>query len=132
MRTIHETATLTSKGQLTLPKPIRQALGVDTGGKILFSLRGGDVIVTRADAEHEDPAIGAFLDLLEADADLHGQLLLRQAQQATATTQPAAQMEIDVGGHGPNSLFGGLSRNGTARPDRRKRRAAFASGAKRA
>ena len=67
MRTIHETATLTSKGQPTLPKPIRQALGVDTGGKILFSLRGGDVIVTRADAEHEDPAIGAFLDLLEAD-----------------------------------------------------------------
>ena len=67
MPEIHEVATLTSKGQITLPKPIRQALGVDTGGKVAFDLRGGEVIVTRADAEHEDPAIGAFLNLLEAD-----------------------------------------------------------------
>ena len=33
MPDIHEVATLTSKGQLTLPKSIRQALGVDTGGR---------------------------------------------------------------------------------------------------
>ncbi|MCQ4319233.1 type II toxin-antitoxin system PrlF family antitoxin [Stutzerimonas stutzeri] len=64
---IHEVATLTSKGQITLPKPIRQVLGVDAGGKVAFDLRGGAVIVTRADVEHEDPAIGAFLGLLEAD-----------------------------------------------------------------
>jgi len=65
---IHEEATLTSKGQITLPKPIRQALGVDVGGKVAFDLHeDGQVIVTRADAEHEDPAIGAFLDLLAND-----------------------------------------------------------------
>lgn len=64
---IHEQATLTSKGQITLPKAIRQTLGVTTGGKVSFELRGGDVIVTRAHAEHEDPAIGAFLGLLEQD-----------------------------------------------------------------
>lgn len=64
---IHEQATLTSKGQITLPKAIRQALGVTTGGKVSFELRGSDVIVSRADAEHEDPAIGAFLHLLEKD-----------------------------------------------------------------
>ena len=29
MPEIHEVATLTSKGQITLPKPIRQVLGVD-------------------------------------------------------------------------------------------------------
>lgn len=67
MPEIHEIATLTSKGQITLPKPIRQALGVDTGAKLAFDLRGGEVIVSRADVEHEDPAIGAFLGLLEAD-----------------------------------------------------------------
>lgn len=66
MSAIHEQATLTSKGQLTLPKSIRQALGVTTGGKVCFELRGGgEVVVTRADSEHEDPAIGAFLGLLE-------------------------------------------------------------------
>ncbi|MBX3668967.1 MAG: type II toxin-antitoxin system PrlF family antitoxin [Rhodocyclaceae bacterium] len=67
MPEIHEVATLTSKGQITVPKPIRQALGVEAGGKIAFDLRGGEVVVTRAEAQHEDPSIGAFLDLLEAD-----------------------------------------------------------------
>jgi antitoxin PrlF len=42
---------------------------VDTGGKVAFDLRGGEVVVTRADAEHEDPAIGAFLGLLARDIE---------------------------------------------------------------
>ncbi len=69
MPEIHEVATLTSKGQITLPKSIRQMLGVGTGGKVAFDLRGGEVVVTRADAEHEDPAIGAFLTLLARDIE---------------------------------------------------------------
>ena len=64
---IHEIATVTSKGQITLPKPIRQALGIGVGGKVAFDLRGSDVVVSRADEENEDPAIGAFLALLESD-----------------------------------------------------------------
>ena len=31
MSIIHEVATMTAKGQITVPKPIRQALGVDAG-----------------------------------------------------------------------------------------------------
>ena len=46
MPTIHEVATLTSKGQITLPQPIRQALGVDAGGKVAFDYTGDRVIVT--------------------------------------------------------------------------------------
>ena len=69
MPEIHEIATLTSKGQITLPKSIRQVLGVDTGGKVAFDLRGSEVVVTRADAEHEDPAIAAFLTLLASDIE---------------------------------------------------------------
>jgi len=67
MPQIHEVATVTSKGQITLPKPIRQALGIGVGGKVAFDLRGSDVVVSRADEEHKDPAIGAFLALLESD-----------------------------------------------------------------
>jgi antitoxin PrlF len=68
MPAIHEVATLTSKGQITLPKPIRQALGVDAGGKVAFDFTGDRVIVTRVDDEpHEDQAIGSFLALLEQD-----------------------------------------------------------------
>ena len=68
MSIIHEVATMTAKGQITLPKAIRQALGVDVGARVAFELHDdGQVVVSRADAEHEDPAIGAFLDLLAGD-----------------------------------------------------------------
>ena len=68
MAAIHELATITSKGQITLPKTIRHALGVDYGDRVAFDLHGSQVIISRADgAPHEDPAIGAFMALLEAD-----------------------------------------------------------------
>ena len=69
MSEIREVATVTSKGQITLPKPIRQALGVSVGGKVAFALREGEVVVTRAEeaGEHADPAIEAFLGLIEKD-----------------------------------------------------------------
>ena len=68
MTAIHEIATITSKGQITLPKPIRQALGVYIGDKVAFDFTDNRVIVTRViDESHEDPAIGSFLALLEKD-----------------------------------------------------------------
>ena len=68
MLILHEVATMTAKGQITLPKAIRQALGVEVGAKVAFELHeNGRVVVSRADADHEDPAIGAFLDLLSDD-----------------------------------------------------------------
>ncbi|MBK6998701.1 MAG: type II toxin-antitoxin system PrlF family antitoxin [Rhodoferax sp.] len=68
MSAIHEVTTITSKGQITLPKSIRQALGVDLGAKVAFDLRGSQVVVTRVEDElHQDPAIGSFLALLEKD-----------------------------------------------------------------
>ena len=69
MSAIHEVTTLTSKGQVTLPKAIRQALGVATGSKVAFDLRDGQVVVSRVDAEHEDPAIAAFLNVLARDIE---------------------------------------------------------------
>ncbi len=67
MPAIHEVATITAKGQITLPKPIRQALKVDYGGKVAFDLHGSQIVVTRVEDEHIDPAIGGFLALLEKD-----------------------------------------------------------------
>jgi len=41
-------ATLTSKGQVTLPKEVRERLRVCEGGKVRFSIEDGDrVVVTR-------------------------------------------------------------------------------------
>ena len=70
MPIIHEVATMTAKGQITVPKLIRQALGADTGTKVAFELHeSGQIVVSRADAEHEDPAIRAFLDLIEREIE---------------------------------------------------------------
>jgi antitoxin PrlF len=39
-------ATLTSKGQITIPKTVREALRLDTGGKVEFLvLQDGDVLL---------------------------------------------------------------------------------------
>ena len=73
---IHETATVTSKGQITLPKSIRQALGISSGEKVAFDLRGTEIIVSKVEkSEHEDPAIMAFLSLLEHDIQLGKHLI---------------------------------------------------------
>ena len=68
MTVIHEVATLTPKGQITLPKAIRQALGLDSGSKVAFDVQGTQVLVTRADdSAHVDPAITGLLALIEKD-----------------------------------------------------------------
>jgi antitoxin PrlF len=68
MTPLHEEATVTSKGQITIPKAIRQALGIDAGEKVAFDLQGSRVVVSRVEnAVHEDPAIAGFLDLLAKD-----------------------------------------------------------------
>lgn len=64
---IEKTSTLTAKGQTTVPKAVRQALGVDYGGKIAFRIEDGRVTVHNPEAEHEDPALAAFLGLIEKD-----------------------------------------------------------------
>jgi antitoxin PrlF len=68
MQSIRETATLTSKGQLTLPKAIRKALGVTTGSRLTFEFQGEHLIVRRLEEhKHRDPAITHFLTLIAKD-----------------------------------------------------------------
>lgn len=96
MPAIHEVATITSKGQITLPKPIRQALGVDYGGKVAFDLQGSQVIVTRADeASHEDPAIASLLALLEKDIRT-GQHLCNLPDGLVQAMKAAATLPVDL------------------------------------
>ena len=64
---LEEISTITAKGQTTIPKSVRQALGVDYGGKIAFRVDEHGVSVHRADAEHDDPVIDSFLAFLAQD-----------------------------------------------------------------
>ncbi len=68
METIREVATMTSKGQVTLPKTIRQVLGLDAGSKLTFILRDSEIVISKGETDkHKDPTIAAFLDLLARD-----------------------------------------------------------------
>jgi antitoxin PrlF len=64
---LKETSTITAKGQTTVPKSVRQALGVDYGGKIAFRVEDNRVTLSNAGADHRDPALGAFLAVIEKD-----------------------------------------------------------------
>ena len=97
MPNVHATATITSKAQVTLPKAVRQALGVDAGSRISFDLRGDDVIVTRAEEEpHADPAIEAFLEVLAQDIRSGRNVgALPEKLAAALTALPDGQVDID-------------------------------------
>ena len=103
MDDVHQVTTLTSKGQITLPKPIRQALGVTVGSKIAFALREGEVVVRRVEEvdTHEDPAIGAFLTLLERDISAGGHVRAvpdKLAKAMTAAARRARRLEEAIEG----------------------------------
>ena len=78
---IEEFSTITAKGQTTIPKAVRQALGVDYGGKIAFRVDEHGVTLHRADAEHDDPAIDHFLSFLADD--------IQRRPEALAALSPA-------------------------------------------
>lgn len=66
MSVVEELCTITAKGQTTVPKSIRQALGVGYGGRIAFRIENGTVSVHAA-PELADPALAPFLALLARD-----------------------------------------------------------------
>jgi len=69
---LEKISTITAKGQTTIPKAVRQALGVDFGGRIAFHVDEDGVKLSRAD-EGDDPAINAFLGFLATDIEQHPQ-----------------------------------------------------------
>jgi antitoxin PrlF len=68
---------LTDRYQTTVPDPVRRALGLGKGDRLLFVIEGGDVIVRRAETaqEGDDPALRPFLDLLAGDIAAHPERL---------------------------------------------------------
>jgi antitoxin PrlF len=93
MSVIEEVCTITAKGQTTVPKAIRQALGVSYGGRITFRVEDGKISVHAA-AEAQDPALAPFLTLLERDIAARPQALVpltpELAARMTAATEGVA------------------------------------------
>ena len=67
MSAIIKESTITAKGQTTVPKAVRQALGVRSGDRIAFRLGENGVTLERVSGADEDPALAPFLDFLARD-----------------------------------------------------------------
>jgi antitoxin PrlF len=63
------TATITERGQTTVPAAIRRMLGLGARDKVVFrGLPDGTVVLEkRVEVEEFDPVLGAFLDFLDRD-----------------------------------------------------------------
>jgi AbrB family looped-hinge helix DNA binding protein len=46
---------VTEKGQVTIPKPIRDKLGIGPGSEVEFILRNGEVVIEARNDTAEDP-----------------------------------------------------------------------------
>ena len=77
MSALQRVSTITDKGQTTVPKAVRDALGVGPGDRIAFLMQGDVVTIRRADDDAaEDPVVGSFLSFLARDMERHPELLL--------------------------------------------------------
>ena len=64
---VYERSKITAKGQTTVPKAVRQALGVSYGGEIAYVVDEGGRVSLVAAQEETDPVIDGFLAFLARD-----------------------------------------------------------------
>ena len=71
-------SSVTERFQTTIPKGVREALGLRRGDTLAYEVRGEEVVVRRRpEQEGDDPMLVAFLDLLERDLAAHPERLQR-------------------------------------------------------
>jgi len=93
---LKEVRTMTTKGRTTVPKTIRQVLGVDYGGRVAYVVdEQRRVYLEKAAAEDvDDPVIDHFMEFLASDMDRHpGQSI---AAFPTALRARVAALTADV------------------------------------
>lgn len=67
-----DVSTLTDRYQTTVPLGVRKQLKLNKGDKIRYCTEpSGRVYIEPMRADADDPALGAFLDLIEADITAH-------------------------------------------------------------
>jgi antitoxin PrlF len=93
---IEETSKVTAKGQTTVPKAVRQTLGIRSGDHIAYRVdESGTVCLVRHEAQAEDSAMDAFLAFLSNDIKLHPQAVASMSDE-TADRLRALTAGVDV------------------------------------
>lgn len=69
---LHTESTLTERYQTTVPSMVREALQLGKRDKICYTVQtDGRVLMSRAGAAQDDPALESFLDFLAEDINQH-------------------------------------------------------------
>jgi len=69
-------STLTDRYQTTVPETVRRTLKLGKRDKIHYTIRDGEVVLTRAEiSEGDDPVLGQFLGFLARDIASHPERL---------------------------------------------------------
>ncbi len=90
-------STITAKGQTTVPKAVRQALGVSTGDQLAFRIDGNSVSVHRVEEGDSDPAIEQFLIFLAKDIQEHPERLTSMSPELRARIDAVTDgLDIDL------------------------------------
>jgi antitoxin PrlF len=97
---IEERSTLTAKGQTTVPKAVRQALGIRAGDRIAFRVdQGGKVSLTRDEAPDDRSAVDAFLAFLADDIKRRPEAVAPIPDEAVERMRDLARgVEVDLDG----------------------------------
>ncbi len=75
--TLEIEATITERGQTTIPAAIRKMLGIHKGAIVFKAMPDGTVLIEpKQEDDEEDPAIAAFLRFLEKDIENNPQNLI--------------------------------------------------------
>jgi len=97
---IEESSTLTAKGQTTVPKAVRQALGIRAGDKIAFRVdKSGHVSLARDGGRDDGSAVDAFLAFLSDDIKRRPQGVTPMPDDAAARMRALSQgVDVDLDG----------------------------------
>jgi antitoxin PrlF len=95
---VRERSKITSKGQTTIPKSVRQALGVNYGGEITYVVDEGGRVSLLGVEEQADPVIDGFLAFLAKDmADNPSHITAFPAPLAERMVAISAGLNVDTG-----------------------------------
>lgn len=93
---LKERSRITAKGQTTVPKAVRQALGVSYGGEIGYIVDEHGVSLVKVGEDEGDPVIESFLAFLAKDMAASPGTSIRPFPMALAERIGAATEGLDV------------------------------------
>jgi antitoxin PrlF len=91
-------STLTDRYQTTIPAPIRNALGLQKGDKLFYSIQTeGQVVISRAEPTENDPILEKFLNFLAQDIERNPHHLQAIGTDLISRVQSlVADVEVDL------------------------------------